>query len=72
MLRTPKTMVRDIFTMIGSASVYNPVHPENNEADLMESEGLFVEVYTDKVKIMGRDFRRRQWVPQAMFEIPVK
>jgi 3',5'-cyclic-AMP phosphodiesterase len=71
-LSTPKTLVHDIFTMVGTSSVHDPVRASTNEPDLNESEGLYVEVYGDKVKIMGRDFTRRRWIPEAMFEVPLK
>lgn len=71
-LRTPQTLLHDIFTMVGSSSVYNPVREGTNDSDPNASEGLYVEVYSDKVKIMGRDFTRRQWIPEAMFEVPLQ
>lgn len=72
-LSLPKTMVRDGFTMINSSSVHSP-HDENDvayeEGDKM-SEGLTVEVYEDEVHVRGRNFAKREWVPEADFTIPL-
>ncbi|WP_372630993.1 metallophosphoesterase [Cohnella sp.] len=33
------------------------------------SQGYYVEVYKERVRIKGRDFRSKRWIPQAQFEL---
>ncbi|WP_313731609.1 metallophosphoesterase family protein [Cohnella nanjingensis] len=75
-LKLPGTLVRDKFTMVNSSSVVQPWTDDGNGGEMLagpdDSEGLYVEVYKDKVRIQGRDFYRKQWVPEAQFTIPVQ
>lgn len=65
---------------------YDPTQPEGpmmlnaastaylwNDQDepIMGSQGYYVEVYPDEVKIKGRDFLRRKWIPTVEFTIPL-
>jgi Icc protein len=72
-LKLPKTLVQDKFTMVNSSAVIQPWTDDGNGGEMMagpdDSEGLYVEVYKDKVKIKGRDFYRKQWVPEAQFTV---
>ncbi|TJY44622.1 metallophosphoesterase [Cohnella pontilimi] len=74
-LKLPLTLVHDKFTMVNSSSVVQPWTDDGNGGEMLagpdDSEGLYVEVYKDKVKIKGRDFYRKQWVPEAQFTVPV-
>ncbi|WP_159885843.1 metallophosphoesterase family protein [Paenibacillus puerhi] len=73
-LKLPNTLVRDGFTMINSSSVDEPLTDHGPEGEKPagpdESEGLYVEVYDDRVEIKGRDFHRQRWIPEAQFVIP--
>ncbi|MFC5452539.1 metallophosphoesterase family protein [Paenibacillus aestuarii] len=74
-LKLPETFVRDTFTMVNSAST-EQLWTDNGSGGEVEmgpdeSQGLYVEVYPDKVKIKGRDFYRQSWIPEAQFEVPV-
>jgi Icc protein len=73
-LRLPDTLVRDKFTMVNSSSVVQPWTDDGNGGEMLagpdESEGLYVEVYEDKVQIKGRDFYRQRWIPEAQFTVP--
>lgn len=75
-LKLPDTFVHDSFTMVNSASV-EQLWTDNGsgggelEMEPDESQGLYIEVYQDKVMIKGRDFYRRSWIPEAQFEVPV-
>lgn len=75
-LKLPKTFVQDNFTMVNTSSVVQPWTdngqpgggiPVKGEA----SEGLVVNVYTDKVEIKGRSFTKKSWISGAQFTVPV-
>ncbi|MEK8130987.1 metallophosphoesterase [Paenibacillus filicis] len=74
-LKLPHTLVRDRFTMVNSSSVGEPLTdlgPEGEKPVSADaSEGLYVEVYRDRVEIKGRDFYHRQWIPEAQFAVPI-
>ncbi|WP_165452663.1 metallophosphoesterase family protein [Paenibacillus thalictri] len=65
-----QTMVRDRFTMIGSSSVYEPYDDDGQRVPqkLRSSEGLYVEVYEDRVMLRGRDFTHQKWIPEVQFK----
>ncbi|MEC0245848.1 metallophosphoesterase [Paenibacillus chitinolyticus] len=73
-LKLPDTLVQDKFTMVNSSSVIQPWTDNGNGGEMLtgpdESEGLYVEVYKDKVSIKGRDFYRQRWIPEAQFTLP--
>lgn len=73
-LKLPGTLVRDKFTMVNSSSVLQPWTDNGNGGEMLtgpdESEGLYIEVYKDKVSIKGRDFYRQRWIPEAQFTLP--
>ncbi|MFE6794726.1 metallophosphoesterase family protein [Paenibacillus chitinolyticus] len=75
-LRQPNTLVRDKFTMVNSSSVERPWTSDGQGGeklkDAKESEGLYVEVYEDRVSIQGRDFYAKKWIPEAQFKVPVR
>ncbi|MCZ8523844.1 MULTISPECIES: metallophosphoesterase family protein [Paenibacillus] len=75
-LKLPGTMVREKFTMVNSSSVVQPWTDNGSGGEMQtapeESEGLYVEVYKDRVAIKGRDFYRHRWIPEADFTIPLK
>jgi hypothetical protein len=68
-LRLPHTLVRDTFTMVNSSSVYKPYNGNDQPVEGPQSEGLYVEVYGDRVSIRGRDFAAKQWIPEAQFTV---
>lgn len=72
-LKLPAAFVRDKFAMVGSSSVAAPLTDNGSGGELElapdASEGLFVEVYDDRLLIRGRDFRHGGWIPEAEFEI---
>jgi 3',5'-cyclic-AMP phosphodiesterase len=75
-LKLPGTLVHDNFTMVNSSSVVQPWTDDGNGGEMLagpdDSEGLYVEVFKDKVSIKGRDFFRKQWVPEAQFTVKVQ
>ncbi|MBP1965700.1 metallophosphoesterase family protein [Paenibacillus aceris] len=70
-LKLLNTLVRDKFTMVNSSSVRQPWTDNGLGGEMAlgpdESEGLYVEVYKDKMTIKGRDFYRHRWIPEAQF-----
>ncbi|MEW9701733.1 metallophosphoesterase [Paenibacillus sp. SI8] len=74
-LKLPDTLVRDKFTMVNSSSVEQPLTDDGHGGEMLtgpdESEGLYVEVYKDKVAIKGRDFHRQRWITEAQFSVPL-
>ncbi|MCG7216968.1 metallophosphoesterase family protein [Paenibacillus mucilaginosus] len=75
-LKLPGTLVQEKFTMVNTSSVVQPWTDNGSGGEMLtapeESEGLYVEVYKDRVTIKGRDFYRHRWIPEADFTIPVK
>ncbi|AFC27604.1 phosphohydrolase [Paenibacillus mucilaginosus 3016] len=72
-LKHPQTLVQDKFTMVNSSAVIETWREKPGGGDQIngpeESEGLYVEVYPDRVQIKGRDFYRHSWVPEAQFTV---
>ncbi|MCZ8523845.1 MULTISPECIES: metallophosphoesterase family protein [Paenibacillus] len=72
-LKNPQTLVHDAFTMVNSSAVIETWSDNGQKGEKMngpeESEGLYVEVYPDRVQIKGRDFYRHRWVPEAQFTV---
>ncbi|PZE19726.1 metallophosphoesterase [Paenibacillus xerothermodurans] len=72
-LKLPKTFVQDKFTSVNSSSVYGPLTDDGTGLETTvpaeNSEGLYVEVYADRVVIKGRDFHRKQWIPDTEFSV---
>ncbi|USK36723.1 metallophosphoesterase (plasmid) [Bacillus sp. F19] len=61
-LHRPSIIQKD-FTMINTASVYYTTFYGQ------ESQGWHLEVYDDKIIVKGRDFYRKQWIPEAQYTI---
>lgn len=60
-------------TMFNAASVAYLWTNEDEHKD--GSQGFYVEVYRDKVRVRGRDFKTGSWIPAAEYEVlypPVK
>lgn len=72
-LKLPDTLVRDKFTMVNSSSVQQPWTDNGQGGEVAlgpdESEGLYVEVYKNKVAIKGRDFYRHRYIQEAEFSV---
>lgn len=73
-LKLPQTFVQDRFAMVNSSSVFQPWTDDGSGGETVlapeASEGLYVEVYENKVVIQGRDFYNKRWIPEAQFTIP--
>ncbi|WP_318615675.1 metallophosphoesterase family protein [Sporosarcina sp. YIM B06819] len=74
-LRIPGLFLRKQFAMVNTGGVYNTwgLDAQGNEVviDAHGSQGLFVEVYADKVIIKGRDFAKQQWIEEFTHTIIV-
>jgi len=70
-LRLTSTLVRDTFTMVNSSSVYKPYDENDQPIGEHKSEGLYVEVYADRVLIKGRDFSAKRWISEAQYTIQI-
>lgn len=57
------------FPIVNTASTYNTTFWPDTNWD--ESQGLYVQVYDDKVEIKGRDFHRKQWIPETHYTIDI-
>lgn len=69
-LAQPRTLVRDGFVMVNSSSVSRPWRVDGPfPPDAEKSEGLIVEAAPDRVLIRGRDFGKRDWVPEAVYTV---
>jgi putative cell wall-binding protein/3',5'-cyclic AMP phosphodiesterase CpdA/chitodextrinase len=58
-LNMPNNMVQEYFTMFDTSSVLG-YKDEYSETDI--SQGLYVEVYKDKVVVKGREFSNKEWI----------
>ncbi|WP_274363964.1 LamG-like jellyroll fold domain-containing protein [Paenibacillus thermotolerans] len=68
-LNIENQFIRGKFTMADSSSVRQPYNAEDKPAGTKPSEGLYVEVYKDKVVIKGRDFNKQEWIKEAQYTI---
>src|SRR5690606_33714461 len=68
-MRKPHSNMTDKkgFPVINTATTYYTTFWPDQNWD--ESQGLYVEVYEDKVEIKGRDFHRKQWIPETYYTI---
>ena len=70
-MRLPNiNLTQNKFTIINSASVYYTTFAPTVNWD--ESQGLCVQIYDDKVVVQGRDFYRKQWIPEVHYTIDVQ
>ncbi|WCK54934.1 metallophosphoesterase [Aneurinibacillus sp. Ricciae_BoGa-3] len=70
-LGLPKTLVQDSFTMVNESSVWEPWTANNKPAPGKRSEGLYIEVFGDRILINGRDYINHKWIQDAAYTIPV-
>jgi Icc protein len=72
-LKLPYTFMFKRFAMVNTSSLQAPITRDAQDVDKPldhdASEGLYVEVYSDKVVIKGRDFINRQWIAEANFTV---
>jgi Icc protein len=68
-LRLSTTLLRNSFTMVNSSSVYQPYNNLDQPIPGNSSEGLYVEVYADRVVIRGRDFAGKKWIAEAQYTL---
>lgn len=73
-LAIPGMFKKDGFSMANSGSVYNTYGPDGRGGETVldsnGSQGLYVQVYGDKVIINGRDFAKKEWIKEYKHVIP--
>jgi Icc protein len=65
----PGTIWQGKFTAFNDSCVVNPWNPLTNSL-VGDSEGLYVQVYKDKVEVTGRDFTNKQWIDKYTVNVP--
>jgi 3',5'-cyclic AMP phosphodiesterase CpdA len=60
-LGSKATVKHNVFTIYNDSSTSRPISPDF-KAETEKSEGLFVEVFQDKVEVKGRDFINKTWI----------
>jgi Icc protein len=65
----PGTMWHGKFTAFNDSCVRDPWDPTTHSL-VGDSEGLYVQVYMDKVVVKGRDFTNKEWIDQYTVYIP--
>lgn len=71
-LNVPGNFVQQGFAMIDTSSVHRPVRYDanNNEVNVDgTSQGVFVQVYNDKVVLKGREFSTNTWIDGAQYVV---
>ncbi|HJV46197.1 MAG TPA: stalk domain-containing protein [Bacillota bacterium] len=64
-LGLPHSIVRNGFTMVNSSSEFEPYDTNDQPIPSDSSEGLLINVLTDKVEIKGRDFVNKKWISET-------
>lgn len=64
--------VKETFHYFHNSSVGRVMNRQFRSVDKNRSQGLFVQVYRDKVTVRGRDFAIGAWLPEADWTIPLK
>ncbi len=59
----------DGLIVLNDSSVRNPVHAYH--IPVSDSEGLYVQVYENKVIVKGRDFTHKVWINQLVIPLPL-
>lgn len=68
-LDNPKSIVRDVITMVNTSSVAYTYTPEKEE-NYTQSQGYLVNVYDDKVEIKAREFSNGTWIRSVTILLP--
>ncbi|MBM7583604.1 3',5'-cyclic AMP phosphodiesterase CpdA [Bacillus pakistanensis] len=67
-LRFPNMFIQDDFTMVSSGGVDRIWGPDGNGyetiIDSTGSQGLYIEVYKNRVEIKGRNFAKKEWIKE--------
>ncbi|MCP3740383.1 metallophosphoesterase family protein [Rossellomorea sp. BNER] len=72
-LRFPNMFIQDDFTMVSSGGVDRIWGPDGNGyetiIDSTGSQGLYIEVYKNRVEIKGRNFANKEWIKEYQHTI---
>lgn len=69
-LGSEATVRHDVFAIYNDSSTSRPLS-RDYKSGLDKSEGLYVEVFQDKVQVRGRDFINKTWVFEDMLPLSV-
>jgi len=69
LLGSQATVIHNVFTIYNDSSTYCPISPDF-KSFYGKSEGLYIEVFEDKIEVKGRDFINKTWIFENA--IPVK
>jgi 3',5'-cyclic-AMP phosphodiesterase len=67
LMNPSKSMYQNGFTLFNDSCVRNPL--DGYRRPVGDSEGLYVQVYKDRVVVNGRDFTHKTWIRQ--YNVPV-
>lgn len=72
-LRFPKMFIDTPFNMVSTGAVYNTWGPDGEGGetviDSFGSQGLYIQVFRDRVLVMGRDFANKRWIQEYQLNI---
>ncbi|MGG2198422.1 MULTISPECIES: metallophosphoesterase family protein [Paenibacillus] len=63
--------VRESFHYFHNSSVGRVMNRKYETVDKEKSQGLYVQVYRDRVTLRGRDFTGKQWLKEADWTVPL-
>jgi 3',5'-cyclic AMP phosphodiesterase CpdA len=64
--------VKETFHLFHNSSVGRPLNRNYQQEAKDKAQGLYVQVYKDKVVLRGREFEKRTFIPEADWTIPLQ
>ena len=64
--------VQETFHWFHNSSVGRPLNRNFQEEAKNKSQGLYVQVYADRVVLRGREFSKKAWIPSAFWTVPLE
>ncbi|MGE6257232.1 hypothetical protein ACQKCU_04850 [Heyndrickxia sporothermodurans] len=67
--------LRSSIIFVNTGAIYDTWGPdgEGNDTviDPQGSQGLYIQVYSDRIEIKGRDFTNQQWIQEYQYRFPI-
>lgn len=63
--------VKETFHYFHNSSVGRVLNRNFQQADPTKAQGMYVQVYSDKVVVRGREFETRSWIDEANWTVPL-
>jgi len=63
---------KETFHLFHNSSVGRVLNRNYQQASMTKSQGLYIQVYRDKVVVRGREFSKRQWIGAAEWSLPLE